>query len=96
MCVEFNEGPSLPSCLQLFLFSLSHLLGGLYFMSSVLLSPLLKSSISIICVFGSRALSLPSWYVPSECPPGFFTIEVGISIVKPCPGVPNSTLNFVY
>lgn len=26
----------------------------------------------------------------------FFTIEVSISIVKPCPCVPNSALNFVY
>lgn len=97
MCVEFSKGPSLPSCLQLLLFSLSQLLWGLYLMSSVLLSPLLQSSISI--------LSLSVFLKPELCPFLLsvsllnvllcsFTLEVGISIVKPCPCVPNSTVNF--
>lgn len=64
---------------------------GFVFMSSVLLSPLLKSSISI--------LSLSIFLIAELCP--FLLgmsllnvlLEIGISTVKPCARVPNSPLS---
>lgn len=73
MCVEFNEGPSLPSCLQLLLFSLSHLLWGLYLCPQCFCPHYWNPPFQFfLCIFDSRTVSLPSWSITSECPPVFF------------------------
>lgn len=96
-CVEFNKGPSLPLLFAtLVILSVTSVVVFVFCVlgASVHTMQILHFNYFSVCIFDSRTMSLPSCMSLLNVLLFSFTLEVGLSIVRPCPHVPNSTLQF--